>query len=62
LELNLEPRSNISTKDPVEKKILDILVEKGEISVDEIIKESELEPSQVIATVSMLELRNKIFV
>lgn len=60
LELNLEPKRNISTKNPVEQKIIDILVEKGEISVDEIIRASNLESSQIIASLSMLELKNKI--
>jgi DNA processing protein len=60
LELNLEPKTDISTKNPVEQKIIDILVEKGEISVDEIIRASNLEPSQIIASLSILELKNKI--
>lgn len=60
LELNLEPKNDISTKNPVHKKILDILDEKGELTADEIISLTELEVSQVIAALSMLEIRNKI--
>lgn len=60
LELNLAAKNDISTQNPAEKKILDILDEKEEVAVDEIIRESELETSQVIVALSMLELKNKI--
>ncbi len=60
LELNLEPRSNISTKNPVEQKILDILDGSGGLTADEIISFSKSEVSQVIASLSILELKNKI--
>ena len=60
LELNLEQSNTISTKNPTEKKIIDILNDKGELSADKIIAESGLEVSQVIAALSMLEMRNKI--
>ena len=60
LELKLEQSNTISTTHPIEKKILDILDDKGELSGDQIISLSQLEPSQAIATLSMLELKNKI--
>lgn len=68
LELNLSTRGgsasggkkDISTNDPVQKKILAILDEKGELAADEIIKELELETSQTIVALSMLEIKNKI--
>ena len=68
LELNLSARggsafggeNNISTKNPIEKKILDILNEKDELSADEIISLAELDVSQVIVALSMLEMKNKV--
>ena len=60
LKFDLKPKTDISTKDPVQKKILDILNSKDWLSGDEIIRTSEMEVSQVIAALSMLELRNKI--
>ena len=60
LELNLESGKNISTKNPTEKKIIDILDEKGELSTDEIIIESNMGASEIITSLSMLEIRNKI--
>lgn len=59
-KLKLESKNDISTKDPVQKKILAILDDKGELTADEIIRESDLETSQVIASLSILELKNKI--
>lgn len=59
-KLNLELRNDISTKDPVEKKILDILDELGELTADTIIKESGLETSSVLVTLSILEIKNRI--
>lgn len=59
LELNLGPRNNISTNDPVQKKILDILDEKGGMTIDEIIR-TGLEASQAIATLSTLEIKGKV--
>jgi len=60
LELDLGPGKNISTKNPVEQKILDILDGGGGLTADEIISFSKSEVSQVIAALSMLELKNKI--
>ncbi len=59
-EFNLEPKKDISTKNPAEKKILDILDEKDGLTSDEIISLTKLETSQVIAALSMLEMKNKV--
>ena len=60
LTLNLEPKNQISTKNQVEKQILDILNQKGELSGDEIIHFIKTDTSQVIVAISMLEMKNKI--
>ena len=60
LEFNLEPKNNISTKDPIQKKILDILDEKGKLTTDEIIRESQLETPQILGALSMLEIKGSI--
>lgn len=60
MQLKLETKKNISTKNPIEQKILDILDDNGGLSADEIIKSSGLETSVAITTISMLEIRNKI--
>lgn len=60
MELDLESKNKISTKDPIEKQILDILDEKGELSGDQIISLTNTETSQVIAALSMLEIRGRI--
>lgn len=59
-KLNLGSKNDISTKNPVEKKILDILDEKDGLTADEIIRLSGLEVSQVITALSILEMREKI--
>lgn len=53
-------QTNISTKNPIQKKILDILDEKGELSGDEIIRELGIEASQAIAELSTLEMKNRV--
>ena len=60
LQLAINSEINISTKNPTEKKIIDILNEKGELTADEIIRESKIETSEIIASLSMLEMRGKI--
>lgn len=60
LELDLGLTKNISTKNPIEQKILDILDEKGELTADQIISSMQSEVSQVIASLSTLELKNKV--
>ncbi|OGM98525.1 MAG: DNA protecting protein DprA, partial [Candidatus Yanofskybacteria bacterium RIFCSPHIGHO2_01_FULL_39_8b] len=58
-KLKLEIKSDISTKDPIQQKILDILDEKSELTGDEIIREAGIDTSQVIAALSMLEIKNR---
>lgn len=60
LQLELSKKDNISTKDPVQKKILDILDEQGDLTTDSIIKESSLEVSQILSAISILEIKGKI--
>src|SRR3989338_11080753 len=57
LQLKLEVKKNISTKNPVEQKILDILDGSGVLKADEIISFSKSDVSQVIASLSILELK-----
>lgn len=59
-KFKLVSANDISTQDPVHKKILAILDKKGGVTADEIISGSGLEASQVIATLSILELRGRI--
>ena len=60
LRLKLEAKKDISTKNPIEQKILGILDKKGWLSIDEIIKNSGLETSPAITAISMLEIKGKI--
>lgn len=60
LELELTKRKNISTKDPIQKKILDILDEQGDLTIDKIIRETGLEASQILSAISILEIKGKI--
>ena len=60
LELELSRKDNISTKDPVQKKILAILDDKGELTIDELIRESDIEASQILSAISMLEIKGRI--
>lgn len=60
LKLNLTAKSNISTQNPIEKKILDILDKSGGRTADELIKESEADVPQLMTALSMLEISNKI--
>lgn len=59
-KLGLEHKNNISTKDPVQKKILDILDKKDGLIIDEIINLAGTETSKIIAAISTLEIKNKI--
>lgn len=59
-ELELETKNNISTADPIQSKILAILDEKDELTADEIISATESEAPQVISSLSMLEIKNKV--
>ncbi len=60
LKLFEEEKSVVSTKDPVQKIILAILDKNGAVFIDEIIRESELETSKVIAALSVLEIKGLI--
>lgn len=60
LKLELRSKSNISTKNPIEQKILDILDEHGELSGDEVIRESTEDASRILAALSMLEIKGLI--
>ena len=53
-------KDNISTRDPVQKKILDILDDKGELSIGELIRESGTDTSQILSAISILEIKGKI--
>jgi len=53
-------KNNISTKNPVQKKILVILDEKGELTADELMRESDTDASQILAAISILEIKGKI--
>lgn len=59
-KLKLNSQTNISTKDPIEKMVLDILDKQGELTTDGIIREAGLEASQILAAISMLEIKGKI--
>lgn len=60
LELNLQPKNDISTKNPIEKQILAILDGNEGLSGDNVIIKTGLDVSQVMATLSILEIRNKV--
>lgn len=47
---------HLSTEHPNQKRILDILAEKGPLSVDAIIHESGITPPETMSALSMLEL------
>lgn len=50
----------ISTKNPVEKKILDILDENGTVNLDYIIASSKLDTSSVLSTLSVMEIHGRV--
>src|SRR3989344_1808241 len=60
MRMDLPVKKEISTKDPIQQKILAILDEQGESTPDEIIRKSGLAAPQVMAAISMLEIKNKI--
>ena len=51
---------NLSTKNPVQNKILDILDDKGELTTDEIIRELGLETQKITTALSMLEIEGYV--
>lgn len=60
LKLFEEERSTISTKDPIQKIILAILDKNETVFIDDIIRESKIETSKVIASLSVLEIKGLI--
>jgi predicted Rossmann fold nucleotide-binding protein DprA/Smf involved in DNA uptake len=57
----LETKNNdISTRNPVEEKILDILDTNGSISVEEIIGQLNIETPKITAAISTMEIYGKI--
>ena len=60
LNLSDSKKINISTKNPVQKQILDILDSKGALHADEIIRESKFEPKEIITALSMLEIEGYV--
>ncbi len=54
------PSRHVSTQDPVQKKILDILESNGPTYIDTIISQTEMETQKVMAALSMLEITEKI--
>jgi len=60
LKLFEEEKINISTKDPTEKKILDILDGNSPLFIDDIVRELKIETSKVIATLSIMEISGKV--
>lgn len=59
-ELFDKQKITISTENPVEKKILAILNENGQLHVDEIIRKSGEETSVIVSALSMMEIRGAI--
>jgi len=61
-QISLLPRiaASVSTRDPIQKKILAILESNGPTLLDHIIRSSEQETSKIIAALSLLELNGKI--
>lgn len=59
-DINSENNKKISTTDPIEKKIIDILDDKGEKNIDELVSLTNLEISKIITAISMLDISGKI--
>src|SRR3989344_5158422 len=60
LELADKRKTVLSTKDPVQKIILDILDGDEFVFIDEIIRKSKKETSQIIASLSVLEIKGVV--
>ena len=57
----LETKNNdISTANPVEEKILDILDTDGSISIEKIIEQLNIETPKITAAISTMEIYGKI--
>lgn len=57
LKLLLEETGHTAIRNSTEKKIVDLLNEHGVLSIDEVIRESEIEASAIAVSLSMLEIR-----
>ena len=60
LKLFEDLKPALSTKDPVQKIILAILDRNGTVFMDDIVRESKKETSQVLAALSVLEIKGLI--
>ena len=60
LQLFSDKKKNVLTKNPTEKKIIDLLDEHGILFVDDIIRKSGMETSAIAVSLSMLEIRGTI--
>ncbi len=60
LKLFEEEKSALSTKDPIQKIILAILNDNETVFIDDIIRESKKETSQIIAALAVLEIKGLI--
>ena len=59
-ELFKNEKMVLSTENPLERKIIDILNKKGELSADELVRQTEEETPAVLAALSTMELRGWI--
>ena len=59
-QLPLPKTRRLSTANPTEKLILDILTTSGQLSVDAIIEKSKKETSEILAALTMMELNGLI--
>ncbi len=57
LQLFSDKKKKALTRNPTEKKIIDLLDEHGVLFVDEIIRKSDIEASAISVSLSMLEIR-----
>ncbi len=60
LQLFSDKKKNVLTKNPTEKKIVDLLSEHGILFVDDIIRRSGMETPAISVSLSMLEIRGII--
>jgi DNA processing protein len=60
LQLFSDKKKNVLTKNPTEKKIVDLLDEHGILFIDDIIRRSGIETSIISVSLSMLEIRGII--
>lgn len=58
--LELFAKADNAPKDPVERTVLEILLDRNEMSVDEIIRMSKLPAEKTASTLSMLEIKGRV--